>query len=129
MANVATAQSPLPIEYGHNGAGNSFVVPVLVTMDTAASDLTVYTPAAGNFWAIVGIKYCNLLTHSLVIKSGTTTISTQVFPASAIINHNVGQGLYACGLAKGATLVINATTNPILSVLIYVMEFNQLTIR
>ena len=129
MAYVATAQNPLPIEYGHNGAGNSFFVPVVITMDTAASDLTVYTPAAGNFWAIVGIHYTNALAHSLVIKSGSTILTTKVYPASSTVQHAVGQGLYACGLAKGDAIKISATTNPILSVLIYVMEFNQLTIR
>lgn len=129
MANVATAQSPLPIEYGHNGAGNSFIIPVIVTMDTTGADLTIYTPAATNFAAIVGIKYSEASAHSLIFKSGSTTLVTLEQAANTVVNHGVGQGIYLAGLAKGDALKINAGTAAVSSILFYVMEFNQLTIR
>lgn len=124
MANVASAQSPIPVKYGNSGF--AMIIPVIVTMDTTGADLTVYTPDSTRFWAIAGINYRETSAHSLIFKSGSTTLVTLEQAANSVLEHKIGDGIYMTGLAKGDALKINAGTAAVSSILFYIMEFEQL---
>lgn len=126
MANVATAGSPLPIGFKHSGMG-SFVVPVICTFDTTASDLTIYTPSdADAFCALVGLQYAETSAHSLTVKSGSTTLVTYEMPASSGRDCPIGNGLTLSSLVKGEALKLSCGTAVISTLLAYVLEYKQI---
>lgn len=125
MANAASAQTAIPIGYSAT-LGGVKTTPVIVTFDTTASDLTVYTPAATKYWAIAGLSYCEGDAHSLIIKSGSTTLTTYEFAANSGPAFKLGDGIVLTGLTVGGTLVLRtATANPV-PFTIYVQEFTDL---
>ena len=127
MANVATALPTVPMAMSSGRQGFSQVTPVVVTMDTVASDLTVYTPSIStNYAAIIGISYNNALAHTLTIKSNTTTLVTYSLTTFQGLSEPFGTGGFIAIGKKGEALKINAGTNPILSALLYVVEFPSL---
>lgn len=128
MANVATALTALPINFCGAG-GNAFLVPVVVTMDTIAADLTIYTPGAANYAAIAGMQMVETTgAVGLTYKSGSTTYLVQELAAGAIIDDKVGEGLKVIG-GKGEALKVNAATTAPSSILFYILEFEQLLIQ
>lgn len=128
MANVATAQTALPVHFKGAG-GNAYLVPVVITMDTPGADLTIYTPAATAYAAIAGMQMVETTgAVALTIKSGSTTLVTLELPASALIDNKVGEGLKIIG-AKGEALKFNAATTAPSSILVYILEFEQLYIE
>jgi len=123
MANVATARTPVGMAMSSGLQGFSQVTPVVCTFDTLSSALTIYTPAAGNHAAIIGLVYQEASAHSLTITAGSTALVTLERPASAQIIHPVGTtGFIAIG-AKGEALALTCTTAVISTLLAYVVEF------
>lgn len=72
MANTAITQTAIPAVF-RIGKPDGLIYPVLVSMDTLASDLTVLAAAAGKFWCIYGAFWQEAAAHELQIKSGTVT--------------------------------------------------------
>ena len=121
MANVATAKTPIRVQL-KNGAPSSMLVPVLVTFDTLGEDLTVFTPVAGRYGAVLGMKYSEASAHGLIWKSGTDVYLTEENPVSTRVNERIGRPIFVG--AAGEVIRLQCTTAVISSMLLYCAEFN-----
>jgi len=117
MANTATAQTALPVTVGGHGP----VIPVVVTMDTTGSDLTVYTPDSDKVLALVGITFAEGSANSLTIKSGSTTLVTLELTTFQGLSHKVGGGAILF-TAKGEALKFNVGTAAVSTMIVYVVQ-------
>lgn len=126
MANAATPRTPVPVQLSGLFKGYQSVTPIVCTFDTLASDLTIYTPAASNYAAIVGLVYQEADAHNLVITSGSTALVTLQRAANDGIGFAVGSGglLFVGGL--GEALKLQCTTAVIATLLVYVAEFPKI---
>ncbi len=117
-ANTATAQANLPIIVGR---GPQVVKPIVVSIDTTASDLTFFTPTRATMIAcVVGVLGVDSTAATLTFKSGTTTNAILELAASQSINLPLGNGAFFCG-QPGEALKIQSSalyTN----LLLYVIE-------
>jgi hypothetical protein len=126
MANTATALTKIPVQVSADFKGYQSITPVACTFDTLALDLTIYTPAAANYAAIVGLVYQEADAHNLVITSGSTVLVTLQRAANDSAGLPVGAGgcLIVGGL--GQALKLQCTTAVIASLLVYVAEFPKI---
>jgi hypothetical protein len=127
MANVATALPAIPVALNSNYGGYSKVTPVVCTFDTTASDLTIYTPTATNYAAIVGIVYEDASAHSLVFTSGSTVLVTLERTTFEGLSLPIGMSGPLIVGKFGEALKIQCVTAAVSSMLVYVAEFSQLT--
>lgn len=124
MANVATSRTGLPIKFKGSGAGQ-VVIPVIVTMDTAAADLTIYTPANALYCAgIIGITGGDSAAHNLTIKAGSTTLTVLKFAASLPPLAIPTQAPLVMG-GPGEALKFNISAGTP-SYIVYILEFESL---
>ena len=122
-ANTATAQTAVPIRV----AGCGKVTPVVVTIDTTSSDLTVYDPADSTYAAIVGIFAGEATAGNLTFKSGSTTLAViegAVVPDSLVVPVN---GILVMA-AKGQNLIFNSSVVRA-SMIVYVAECSSFIIN
>lgn len=122
MANTATALTPIRVRM-RAGQAKSLVTPVVVVFDTADSDLTVFTPAAERYAAVMGMRYAEASAHGLVWKSpSATTLLTEERAVNTVVDHRIGRPI-VIGQA-GSALIMRCTTAVIGSALLYIAEFN-----
>lgn len=126
MANSATALTKVPIGLKNSGYGGG-TTPVLVVIDTTGADLTVFTPASGNRWALVGWVYGEATAHNLTVKSGSTSMLVCEFPANTVVREKIQNGIILSGLAAGDALVIQSSA-AISSMLMYLTEYKEITL-
>lgn len=121
MANAKTLIQTIPCSF--HPAGFGLVTQYEVVIDTLTSDFTIHTPTAGNRVAVVGLYYAETSAHTLIWKSGSTTLVTLDMPANSgqIKGLGVGEGALIITAASGA-LVIQVQTAVIPSLLVYVAE-------
>ena len=123
MANTATLLGAIPA--GYTDVGDSAAVQVYnISIDTAASDLTIYTPDSDKRWACLGILYSESAAHNLTLKSGSTTLATLEF-SSGGLSQGLGEGAFLMGVDEGDGFVIQSSA-AISSMLIYVQQVNFL---
>lgn len=122
MANTATALTPIRVRM-RAGQAKSLVTPVVVAFDTIDSDLTVFTPAAERYAAVLGMRYSEASAHSLVWKSpAATTLLTEERTTFSGAFDRLGRPIII-GQA-GQALIMRCGTAAITSALLYIAEFN-----
>jgi hypothetical protein len=111
------------------GSGaNTAVVPVIVTMDTAAADLAVYTPAATTFAAIVGMVGGDSAAFNLTIKGASTALTVIKYAASLPpLVWGLGAGVLVCG-GRGEILNFNISAGTP-NWIVYVLELEQFYLK
>lgn len=124
MANTATARTKIPVNFAKSSIVG--VTPVIVSIDTTSSDLTIYTPAADKHAAIVGMIYTDSTSHNLTIKAGSTSLVTLEMAANMGIFMKLDGSLGPCG-GRGETLVLNSDA-AISSMLVYIAEFGVISV-
>lgn len=128
MANAATARSAIPIACTRD-IGYSRVTPVVCTFDTIDSDLTIYTPNAARYAAIVGIVYQESAAHSLSFIAGSTTLVTLEVPANGpAYRVALGEGPIIVG-GLGEALRLRCGTAAVSTVIVYCAEFQELVLH
>ena len=120
MANTSTLLTTLPIKL----YGSTAVYMYTVAIDTINTDLTIRTAATGKVQAIVGMIHDETSNHTMLIKSGSTTIAR--FEKAGSYQFTIGGGIMACSV-QGQAIVINASAT-IDTILIYMIESDQLLI-
>lgn len=128
MANTATLLGTIPGGYVNTGGGAA-IKAIAVAFDTAGADLAVYTPAAGKRWAIVGVFYEEAQAHTLIVKSGATTLVSLEKTTFSGLKHAIGEGFLAVGLTPGEVLNMQCVGNCVTSMIVYVQELNRLAFR
>jgi hypothetical protein len=119
MANTATERGSIPILFP--GSDCSKVHCIVVAIDTAGADLTIFTPTdSKHYVGVVGIEYADTTAHNLTIKSGSTTIS-QVELATGGMLKEIHRGLLFVA-NKGEALIFNSS-GAITAIGLYVVEF------
>lgn len=127
MANAATLIASIPAHF-QNASYKGLIHAKAVVFDTAAADLEVYEPSTGAYGAILGLTYKEASAHSLLIKSGTTTLLTLEQAANSGIEWPLRiKEPYVVG-KKGEKLYLHCVTAAVSSILLYVAEFSFLKI-
>ena len=110
-----------------NGSSKSSLIPITVSLDTAA-DFTVYTPVnADAYVAVLGFLFADATASNLTIKSGSTTLVTLELAANTGLYQPVN-GDIMLETAIGEALVFNASAT-MSSILVHVMEISQVSLN
>lgn len=123
MANTAVADAPVPVNIVSSGGVR--IVPVRVSFDTPAADLTIFTPAADKRWGIFGLQFIEATAANLTVKSGANTLVTYEFAANSGISKDLTGWPLLVGSAVGEILAMQCSA-AIGSMIVYVGEFSQL---
>lgn len=125
MANTATQLTKVPFYI--KGDQVQGVTPVVVTIDTINTDLTIHTPDSSRFVALMGINYAESSAHNITWKSGSNTLS--VWEVGAGGNNGVYIPVYKPLLStnRGESLIISSSAN-ITTMLLYVVEYSTIII-
>ena len=105
MANTATAQTALRVNYGMMKA-NTNVIPVFFNYDTTGADLTLFTPDSDKMVLLAGLQYAKNSAHTLTFKTASTTIVTYDL-AGGGFTQNIGDGIMLAS-AVGEAFKINS---------------------
>jgi len=119
-ANAATAQTPLLMQIGGRAVP---VTPVVVTFDTTAQDLTIFTPASGKMACVVGLNFSEGTAANLTVKSGSTTLVTWELATNQGVLSPIGNHAIFCG-AVGEAIKFNVSA-VISTMLVYVAEADR----
>lgn len=124
MANSATALATLPVKFLHGDV--KAVTSYMCAFDTVDTDLTVHTPAATNYVAVIGTVYSASNAHNLTVKFGTVTHDILKFGAFSGMAKGVSKELLFCGaVGEALKLAVSATVT---NLNITVVEFASLTV-
>lgn len=125
MANSATAGSPTGI-FILGAKECTVITPYLISLD-ADEDLTVLTPSNSRHVGVFGIDYSDDTDHTLIIKSGSTAISTQYLLAKTPNRKPISPYPELVTYA-GQALVVRCAA-AIQSLTLYVAEYKELYLR
>lgn len=125
MANNITFSEPLMISLKDSGVGGK-LMRMGVIMDTPTSDFTLYTPAAENYAALVGIVYGETTASSLTFKSSTTTICVMERSSNSFLAIPTDKPLLIGG--KGEPLVLNVSVAITGTIFLTIAEFRMLSL-
>ena len=127
MANsITTLAADLEISFDH-GCRFRAVDCIRGNFDTLASDLTIFTPASGFIWALVGILYSKAAAHQIIFTSGSTQLVSLDISSNGLAKGvGSGDGVLLTGLAAGDALKVQFTTAFASQVLFYVAQYKPL---
>lgn len=124
MANSASAQSQLPIVV--SGKFDGTVTPVIVTIDTIDTDLTIFDPDTDKHVGILGIQLVSSTATNITIKSGSTTLTVLQLSANSGFSKNL-DGSLMLSTAKGEDLIIQASATPPVFIM-YIVEYSRFSL-
>lgn len=124
MANSATALTPIRILARTPRQPRGVITPVVVVLDTTASALTLYTPEAGKYAALLGMVYAESTAHNLTFTSGSTELCTLEQPANTSVIQPIGRPMLITN--EGEALKITTSVAITGKMLFYIQEIAML---